>query len=338
MIWAGVGGDAVGAITLQANDAVDDVVATLQPLGSRAFIQAKDRSSAIALTKRSKAFVETIASCVDQFLMLAPIARRGSRLLWVVPSTAGNALTNVLLEALDSHRKNASDSPFADFLRHRNSKDSKALKALVATVTDSWRQNAGTEPSEGELREFLRMLHVEICDFGRGNHRERQAQNLIRSHIAANPSEAARIWAKLEGHRANEIPDLLKQCSCRLDAARLREEQSAIGHPVTLRIRQAQMESELRQGLFAVREQLQAAIAAATEYVGIAAGGPDTAKTYPFARRHLEILSRHRVMPSATESTSARLAFLESAWLAIDAALASLCEIRFDASRKLGPT
>lgn len=199
MIWDGVGGDAVGTITLQANDAVDDVVATLQPVGSRAFIQAKDRSSAIALTKRSKAFIETIAGCVDQFLILTPSARTGSRLLWVVPSTAGKALTNVLLEALDSHRKNASNSPFSDFLRHRNSNESKALKALVATVTDSWRQNAGTEPSEGELREFLRMLHVEVCDFGRGNHRERQAQNLIRSHIAANPAEAARIWATLEG-------------------------------------------------------------------------------------------------------------------------------------------
>ncbi len=135
-------------------------------------------------------------------------------------------------------------------------------------------------------------------------------------------------------HRANELPDLLKQCSCRLDAARLREEQTAIGYPMTLRIRQAQMESELRQGLVDVREQLQAAIAAATEYVGIAAGGPDAAKTYPFARRHLEILARHRVMPFSTESVTARLAFLESAWQAIDAAIASLCEIRFDAQRR----
>ena len=132
-------------------------------------------------------------------------------------------------------------------------------------------------------------------------------------------------------HRANEIPDLLKQCSCRLDAARLREEQSAIGHPLSLRIRQSQMEGELRQGLFAVREQLQAAIAAATEYVAIAAGGPDAVKTYPFAWRHLEMLTRHRAMPSSTESVTARPNFLESAWQAIDAALAALVEIRFDA-------
>lgn len=90
------------------------------------------------------------------------------------------------------------------------------------------------------------------------------------------------------------------------------------------------MESELRQGLFGVRDQLRAAIAAATEYVGIAAGGPDAVKTFPFARRVLAELERHRVMLPATESEKARLAFLESAWQAIDGALASLCEIQCD--------
>jgi hypothetical protein len=46
------------------------------------------------------------------------------------------------------------------------------------------------------------------------------------------------------------------------------------------------------------------------------------------------MLARHRVMPFSTESVTARLAFLESAWQAIDAAIASLCEIRFDAQRR----
>jgi hypothetical protein len=75
---------------------------------------------------------------------------------------------------------------------------------------------------------------------------------------------------------------------------------------------------------------MRAAIDAATEYVSIAAGGPDAVKTFPFARRVLAELERHRVMPSATESTATRLAFIGSAWQAIDAALASLDEIRYD--------
>lgn len=135
-------------------------------------------------------------------------------------------------------------------------------------------------------------------------------------------------------HRANELPELLKRCSYSLDAAPLREEQTAIGHPATHRIRQVQMESELRQGLSTVGDQLRAAIDAATEYVGIAAGGPEAAKTFPFARRILAEMERHRVMPFATESTNTRLVFLESAWQAIDGALASLSEIQFDVLRR----
>jgi hypothetical protein len=138
-------------------------------------------------------------------------------------------------------------------------------------------------------------------------------------------------------HRANQLPGLIANTPYPGDRQRFREEQSAIGYPMTHRIRQAQWESELRQGLFDVRGQLRASIAAATEYVGIAAGGPEAVKTFPFARRILEELERHRVMPSATESVKVRLSFLESAWQAIDAALASLCEIQFDAQERKVP-
>jgi hypothetical protein len=133
-------------------------------------------------------------------------------------------------------------------------------------------------------------------------------------------------------HRANELPGLIANTNYSIDRQRFREEQSAIGYPMTHRIRQAQMESELRQGLFTIRDQLRTAIDAATEYVGIAAGGHDAVKTHRFARRVLAELERHRVMPAATEGEKVRLGFLESAWLAIDAALASLCEIRFEVS------
>jgi hypothetical protein len=131
-------------------------------------------------------------------------------------------------------------------------------------------------------------------------------------------------------HRANELPGLIASTPYPGERKRLREEQTAIGYPLTHRIRQAQWESELRQGLFDVRDQLRAAIDAATEHVGIAAGGAEVARSFPFARSHLNELARHRVMPSATESVKVRLAFLGSAWQAIDAALASLCEISFD--------
>lgn len=130
--------------------------------------------------------------------------------------------------------------------------------------------------------------------------------------------------------RADELPGIMARCSCRLDAAQLREEQTAIGHPLGLRLRLSQLESELRKGLSGIGDQLRVAIDAATAHVTTAAGGQDAVRSFPFARRHLEELAMHRIMPT-TASTAGRLVFIRSAWMAMDAAMASLDEIRFDA-------
>jgi hypothetical protein len=135
-------------------------------------------------------------------------------------------------------------------------------------------------------------------------------------------------------HRANELPDLIAQARYPGELRMLKDEHSTIGYAMTHRIRQSQLENELHHGLYAAREPLREAIVSATEHVGIAAGGPELALRFPFARYHLNELARHRVLPTATESTAARLAFIESAWQAIDFAMASLNEIRFDARER----
>lgn len=133
--------------------------------------------------------------------------------------------------------------------------------------------------------------------------------------------------------RAIELPGIAARCACPLDTARFREEQIAIGSPLALRFRKVQLENELRQGWGVVGAKMRVASDAATGHVVTAAGGLEAAKSLPFARRHLVQLARHRHL-SATASTDDRLAFLNSAWLAIDAAMASLGEIRFEARHR----
>lgn len=130
--------------------------------------------------------------------------------------------------------------------------------------------------------------------------------------------------------RADELPGLLQGSGDGMEARWLREEQAAIGHPLRLRIRQSQLEAEFRQGWVAALDQLRAALDAAGHLVTTAAGGPTAAQALPVARINLEQLGLHRV-PPATASTAARLALLRTAWRDIDAAMASLGEIRFDA-------
>lgn len=133
--------------------------------------------------------------------------------------------------------------------------------------------------------------------------------------------------------RAEELPGLIARTFHPYDRQLLSEEQAAIGHPLRLRIRQSQLETEFRQGWVAVGDQLRLALDAAAQLVTTTAGGPNAAQALPVARINLEQLGQHRA-PPATASTAARLVFFRQAWTAIDTTLACLAEIRFEARQR----
>jgi hypothetical protein len=133
--------------------------------------------------------------------------------------------------------------------------------------------------------------------------------------------------------RADELPGLIGRCRYPSESQSLREEQAATGHSVSLRTRRSQLDNELQQVNAVVGEQLRAAIEAATAHVIAAAGGPEAAGVYPLALRVRADLIRHRAIPP-TASPTARLIFLGQAWMSIDAAMATLHEIRFGPRRQ----
>jgi hypothetical protein len=129
---------------------------------------------------------------------------------------------------------------------------------------------------------------------------------------------------------------LIGRCRYPSESQWLREEQATIGQPVALRIRRSQLDNELRQVNSVIGDQLRAAIDAATAHVITAAGGSEAAPVFPLALRVQAHLTRHRSMP-ATANTVARIVFLGQAWMAIDAAMATLGEIRFGVRRRKAP-
>ena len=131
--------------------------------------------------------------------------------------------------------------------------------------------------------------------------------------------------------RRNELPAMIGRCPYPSENQLLRDEQAAIGHPLRLRIRQSQLENELRQVHAVIDGHLRAAVDAATKLVTDTAGGELAVRSYPFAQRVLAELARHRTMPPLL---AARPEFLRLAWLTLDAAMASLDEIRFDARQR----
>ena len=128
--------------------------------------------------------------------------------------------------------------------------------------------------------------------------------------------------------RADELPGLIGRCRYPSESQSLREEQATIGHPASLRTHRSQLDNELQQVNSVIGAHLRAAIEAASAHVITAAGGPEIAGVYPPALRVRADLIRHRAIPP-TASPTARHVFLGQAWMSIDAAMATLGEIRF---------
>ncbi len=136
--------------------------------------------------------------------------------------------------------------------------------------------------------------------------------------------------------RADELPGLIASCDNSVDARWLREEQAAGAHPLRLRLRRVELERELQQALAEAVLHQRRAVDVASRIVTEAAGGRNAASSFPFAMRHLAELKRCRSVPPGATTWKVRLAHLDEAWRAIDAAVAAVPEIRLDVRQPRG--
>ena len=147
VVWDGIDGSEIAAITMQDAEPVDDVVLALcRDVPGKVFISAKHRAGTVALTAKSAAFAEVVTSFVRQFFRLAPNVREGSRFMWAVPSSAGAGLTRDLRKVLDIFREDNGTSINA-FLERRQPRERKAMAALVAQANSV---DAGEEETTGQ--------------------------------------------------------------------------------------------------------------------------------------------------------------------------------------------
>ena len=121
--------------------------------------------------------------------------------MWAVPSSAGAGLTRDLRKVLDIFREDNGTSINA-FLERRQPRERKAMAALVAQAKLAWTPETKKPPADAELSDFLRMVYVEVFDFGTGNSHERQAEETIRNLLAVEPRKAHQIWKQLGTHFA----------------------------------------------------------------------------------------------------------------------------------------
>jgi len=151
----------------------------------------------------------------------------------------------------------------------------------------------------------------------------------------ADMLQAKLLTLSIDLDRRDELPGTIAECGCGPQAAWLRREMATLGHPLSIRISLVQVERELREVLAGAGAAMRAALDAAAQLVTVAAGGANAVMTFPFARSHLRELARYHSGPSVPATRESWLAHLRTAWRDIDAAVAALPEIRFDARDRI---
>ncbi|WP_185747572.1 AAA family ATPase [Thermus tengchongensis] len=84
-----------------------------------------------------------------------------------------------------------------------NKKELKALSVLKELVRRSWQESLGTDPSDGEFRQLLSLLHVQVLDLEEGQTDELRAKDLLRTAVLQDPDGADAAWARLISLCAN---------------------------------------------------------------------------------------------------------------------------------------
>lgn len=120
--------------------------------------------------------------------------RASDKMVLVTTSFSSNSITEDLRGALDSFR-NSYPEPALPMSGDRG----KALTVFQDHVQREWGRcsPAAAEPTEGELRAFLKQCWVLTLDVDQGRTDEVSTLDLLRSSVLSNPASARSAWSSL---------------------------------------------------------------------------------------------------------------------------------------------
>jgi hypothetical protein len=175
-------------IACETNDPVDDCRITLAD--NVLALQAKH---SINLGKAEDSEIaKTAGQFVRQHLMPG---HNADRLILVTTSYASGNVTQHLRGALERFRK----LPEPSFPLSSSRDEREALATFLDHVRREWRRylQLATEPTQEQLRAFLRHCWAWTLDVGHGMPAEREALDVLRSSVLSDPGQADSAWDSL---------------------------------------------------------------------------------------------------------------------------------------------
>lgn len=191
------------SVSGETNQAVDDLL-IINSRGDLGFGQAKRTLSLSDLA------TSAFGSAIDQFTRQVLINRniamgprawerpldpgRDRLVLFIGPASSG-PVKKELPTVLGRVRGLLTGQALQDATNSQSEKD--ALASIVAQVKRTWTTIKGGAPSDPEIIEVLRLIHVMEIDVEPGGRDERHAKDLLRSSVLEDPAQADTAWSCL---------------------------------------------------------------------------------------------------------------------------------------------
>ncbi|MFN8149599.1 MAG: hypothetical protein U0R24_00530 [Solirubrobacterales bacterium] len=182
-------------VYVETAEEADDVSVT-NSAGDRAWVQAKLR---LNLGKTSSSdLARALGQLVRQSFSAQrdgkPLTRRDRLVLAVGPSSSSR-ITDELPRLLEKIRGLPADAPLSAATGTNN--EEEVLKVVTGHITEAWKAEAGSEPTEGELRELMSHVRVSRHDLGDGGTNTLIAQEQLRRTALVEPAQAGQAWDSL---------------------------------------------------------------------------------------------------------------------------------------------
>lgn len=189
-LWSGT----LVRIDCETGEPVDDARVTFSG-GSVVVVQAK-RTITLSGGRTSE-----LAKTVGQFVAQHVTPGHEDDRLVLVTTSAASASVRVHLANVLDHLRSADQSvPIADL--RLSQRQRQALKVVTAHASHAFDEVAGRKPSEDELRGFLQQVAVLTLDVESDGVDEREARQLLRSEVLADPALGDAAWGVLVEHCA----------------------------------------------------------------------------------------------------------------------------------------
>ena len=191
-IWDWPETDTLEAVFAETDQPADDLLVTTCG-GAQAYVQAKYR---LMLSESSTSQLgSAVGQLVRQFRRSQRPAPSNDRLVLAVGPTSSAPVREHLPRILARARALPTSQPIS--ATAKNNEEQKALATLLGHIEREWSNDAGSAPSDAEVRAVLRCLRVSVHDLYDDGAEIREAKTLLRQSVLKEPTQAGVVFDSL---------------------------------------------------------------------------------------------------------------------------------------------